>query len=264
LTQTAAEDVTITDLRDLSRAFNRMTASLRQADQLKTTFIADVSHELRTPLTALKGTVETLQDGAVDDLSVRDRFLASMAAETERLIRLVNDLLMLTRADAGALKLRLQPLNLVELACARAEHLAGLAAQREVGLRVIALAEADHGCVSADADRLAQVLDNLLDNALRHSPAGAEVTITLSATVAEVSCAVADTGPGIPAQHLPFIFERFYRADPARSRSLGNSGLGLAIARALVLAHSGRISADSVEGQGTTVTFSLPAAANCL
>ncbi|GIK41776.1 MAG: hypothetical protein BroJett011_56090 [Chloroflexota bacterium] len=263
LHQAAPEDSSITDLRDLSRAFNAMTASLRQADQLKTAFIADVSHELRTPLTALKGTLETLQDGAVDDLSVRDRFLASMAAETERLIRLVNDLLMLTRADAGVLKLRLQPLNLADLVHGRVEYLTGLATQREVGLRIAGPAEAAPTCVSADADRLAQVLDNLLDNALRHSPSGAEVTITLAAANGEISCAVADSGPGIPAQHLPFIFERFYRADPARSRSLGNSGLGLAIARALVLAHGGRITADSVEGQGTTVTFALPAAANC-
>lgn len=263
LNQATPENASITDLRDLSRAFNQMTTSLRQADQLKTTFIADVSHELRTPLTALKGTVETLQDGAVDDLSVRDRFLASMAAETERLIRLVNDLLMLTRADAGALKLRLQPVNLADLVRTRAEYLAGLAVQRQVRLRIIAPAEAGQACVSADADRLAQVLDNLLDNALRHSPKGAEVTITLTSTANEVACAVADTGPGIPAQHLPFIFERFYRADPARSRSLGNSGLGLAIARALVLAQRGSITAHSIEGQGTTVTFVLPVCSNC-
>lgn len=263
LQQVAPEDSPITDLRDLSQAFNRMTTSLRRADQLKTAFIADVSHELRTPLTALKGTIETLQDGAVDDLPARDRFLASLAGETERLIRLVNDLLILTRADYGALKLKLQPINLANLAQARLEYLAGLAAQREVGLRVMGPTEAAQTCISADADRLAQVLDNLLDNALRHSPPGAEVTITLAATAGEVSCAVADSGPGIPAQHLPFIFERFYRADPARSRSLGNSGLGLAIARALVLAHGGRITADSIEGQGTMVTFFLPAAANC-
>jgi two-component system sensor histidine kinase BaeS len=263
LEQTIPEDTNITDLRDLARAFNAMIVSLRRADQLKTAFIADVSHELRTPLTTLKGTIETLQDGAVDDLSARDRFLASLASETERLIRLVNDLLILTRADYGALKLKLQPINLADLAQARLEHLAGLAARREVSLRVVGPVEAAPICVFADADRLAQVLDNLLDNALRHSPRGAEVTITLTAVNGEVSCAVADSGPGIPAQHLPFIFERFYRADPARSRSLGNSGLGLAIARALILAHGGRITADSVKGQGTTVTFLLPAAANC-
>lgn len=263
LEQTAPEDTSITDLRDLARAFNAMTVSLRQADQLKTAFIADVSHELRTPLTALKGTIETLQDGAVDDLPARDRFLASLASETERLIRLVNDLLILTRADYGALKLKLQPINLANLAQARLEHLAGLAAQRQVGLRLAKPTEPGLGCVSADADRLAQVLDNLLDNAIRHSPPGGEVVVTITGEASQITCVVADSGPGIPAQHLPFIFERFYRADPARSRSLGNSGLGLSIARALILAHGGHITAHSVEGQGTTVTFTLPIAPDC-
>lgn len=265
LNQTAPENTAITDLRDLGRAFNTMTTSLRQADQLKTAFIADVSHELRTPLTALKGTIETLQDGAVDDLSVRDRFLASMAAETERLIRLVNDLLILTRADAGALKLQLRPVRLGDVVQARVEHLASLASQRQVCLRVVeaGIGPAPGGYVLVDSDRIAQVIDNLLDNAIRHSPPGAEVTVTVSPTDGEVICAIADSGPGIPAQHLPYIFERFYRADPARSRSLGNSGLGLSIARALVQAHGGRITAHSVEGQGTMVTFVLPTCSNC-
>lgn len=263
LSRIAPEETSITDLRHLARAFNAMTASLRRADQLKAAFIADVSHELRTPLTALKGTIETLQDGAVDDLFARDRFLASLSAETERLIRLVNDLLILTRADAGTLRLQLQPLDLASLACRRVEYLTALAAPRQVRLRVVESEETSASCVWADADRLAQVLDNLLDNAIRHSPPGSEVTVKVAPEADQLCCAVMDSGPGIPAEHLPFIFERFYRADPARSRSLGNSGLGLAIARALILAHNGRITAHSVEGQGATVTFWLPAAANC-
>ncbi len=265
LNQTAPEQSSIADLHDLGRAFNAMTASLRRADQLKTAFIADVSHELRTPLTALKGTLETLQDGAVDDLAVRDRFLASLAAETERLIRLVNDLLTLTRADAGVLKLQLQAVNLGALVRTRAEHLATLAGPQGIRLRVVEAEEAlpPGLVVQADPDRIAQVVDNLLDNAIRHSPPGAEVTITVTPTEDAVTCAIADSGPGIPAQHLPFIFERFYRADPARRRSLGSSGLGLSIARALVQAHGGHITAHSIEGQGTTVTFALPAGQNC-
>jgi two-component system sensor histidine kinase BaeS len=161
------------------------------------------------------------------------------------------------------LKLHPQPLNLADLTNARVESLAGLAAQRNVCLRRVGPAETAPACVAADADRLAQVIDNLLDNAIRHSPPGAEVTITLTQSNGEIICAIADTGPGIPAQHLPFIFERFYRADSARSRSLGNSGLGLSIAQALVLAHGGHIFTHSVEGQGTTVSFSLPALPNC-
>lgn len=263
LSGTASEATSISDLRRLARAFNGMTHNLRQADHLKAAFIADVSHELRTPLTALKGTIETLQDGAVDDLPARDRFLASLAAETERLIRLVNDLLMLTRADAGTLRLQPQPLDLTGLAHRRVEHLTALAAPRQVRLRVVESGERSAALAWADADRLAQVLDNLLDNAIRHSPPGSEVTVTIAPEADQLRCEVADSGPGIPAEHLPFIFERFYRADPARSRSLGNSGLGLAIARALILAHHGRIAAHSVAGQGTTVTFWLPTASNC-
>jgi two-component system sensor histidine kinase BaeS len=257
LGQAVPEDAAIADLRAVGRAFNVMTASLRAADQAKTAFVADVSHELRTPLTVIKGTIETLQDGALDDLDARDGFLASMANETERLIRLVNDLLVLTRADAGALNLQRQPLDLGDLARARVEHLVGLAARRDVSLCVVAKAPAP---TLADPDRIAQVLDNLLDNAIRHSRPGEQVTVAVAPAGGEATCSVADTGPGIPAQHLPFIFDRFYRADAARSRSRGGSGLGLSIARALVLAHGGHIAVQSVENQGTTLTFRLPAA----
>jgi signal transduction histidine kinase len=274
LAQTVPDETTIRDLRDLSRAFNVMIANLRQADQLKTAFVADASHELRTPLTIIKGTVETLQDGAVNDPEVRDKFLTSLANETDRLIRLVNDLLTLTRADAGVLKLRPRPVDVTALARARVEHLASLAAQHEVCcclvqatpivqtakvLETAAPSGPPHFVqVLADADRLAQVFDNLLDNAIRHSPPGQTVTVTVTPTETEVTCAVSDKGPGIPAQHLPFIFERFYRADGARSRSQGNSGLGLSIVRAIVLAHGGQISAQNQPGQGTTIVFSLP------
>ena len=238
-----------------------MTDSLRQADQVKTAFVSDVSHELRTPLTVIKGTIETLQDGALDDLDARDGFLASMANETERLIRLVNDLLVLTRADAGALNLQRQLVDLGDLARARVEHLAGLAARRDVRLRVVAESPAP---TLADPDRIAQVLDNLLDNAIRHSRPGEQVAVAVAPAGDDLTCSVTDTGPGIPARHLPFIFDRFYRADAARSRGRGGSGLGLSIARALILAHGGHIAAASVEGQGTTVTFRLLAAKNRL
>ena len=267
LNQAAPEDPSISELSVLGRAFNTMTTSLRQSDQVKTAFISDVTHELRTPLTVIKGTIETLEDGALDDLQARGPFLASMSVETNRLIRLVNDLLVLTRADAGALNLQPGPLDLLEFARRRGEHFAPLASQRNILIKVTA--EPSSGqkqpapggfAVSADPDRLAQVLDNLLDNALRYSPTGGEVIITLSREASQVTCRVSDSGPGIPANHLPLIFERFYRADPSRDRSQGGSGLGLAIVRGLVLAHGGGVTASSVEGQGTTVTFWLPAA----
>lgn len=260
LQQSVPEDGSIRELDVLGRAFNRMTASLRQADQAKTAFISDVTHELRTPLTVIKGSIETLEDGAADDLEARGRFLASMNRETERLIRLVNDLLVLTRADAGALNLQLRPLDLAELARQRCAHLERRAAQRQVTLRVeqdLLAGSAGDFSITADADRLAQVLDNLLDNAVRYAPPGSAVTVRLARAGGEVTCRVSDCGPGIAPKHLPLLFERFYRADPGRDRGQGGAGLGLAIVRSLVLAHGGRVTVESVEGQGTAFTVWL-------
>jgi signal transduction histidine kinase len=264
LAQSVPEDPAITELALLGRAFNIMTSSLRQADQAKTAFISNVSHELRTPLTVIKGTIETLQDGALDDLAGRGPLLASMSRETERLVRLVNDLLVLTRLDAGALNLKKVSLDLGELATSRCQHFERVAALRQVNLRTVIAPQLPGQCsfpVFADPDRLAQVLDNLLDNAIRYSPPGAEVTVTLAREGDQVACWVADAGPGIAAQHLPLIFERFYRVDQARGRADGGSGLGLSIVRGLVLAHGGRVAASSVEGKGATLTFWLPVAA---
>jgi signal transduction histidine kinase len=250
----------IREVHNLGEAFNRMTANLRQSEQVKNTFIADVTHELRTPLTVIKGTIETLEDGALDDAGGRGPLLTSMQHETDRLIRLVNDLLVLTRADAGALNLKLTAIDLGEIARARCENLSRLANQRQVRLNVEVHQPAE---VQADPDRLSQVLDNLLDNAVRHSPDGSGINITIQPEGHEISCAVSDQGPGISTQHLPFIFERFYRVDTSRGRHSGGSGLGLAIVRSLVMAQGGRVSAESIEGQGTTITFWLPSAQNC-
>jgi two-component system OmpR family sensor kinase/two-component system sensor histidine kinase BaeS len=250
----------IAELAVLGESFNRMTAALRQADQAKTAFISDINHELRTPLTVIKGTIETLQDGAIDDLAARGPFLEAMSRETERLIRLVNDLLVRTRADAGALNLKLAPLDLLEQAATRCQVFAASAAARQVRLRAVCATPGQPCAVLADPDRLVQILDNLLDNALRYSPPGGEVLVTCTPGAGRVLCQVSDSGPGIAAQHLPLIFERFYRVDTARGRGQGGSGLGLAIVRGLVQAHGGQVSAASQPGHGTTVTFWLPAA----
>lgn len=250
---------TIAELHSLALAFNAMIAGLRQSDQARNAFIADVTHELRTPLTVIKGTIETLEDGALDDAAGRGPLLASMQREADRLIRLVNDLLVLTRADAGALQLRIQPLDVAELARQRCEHLAALAARRRIELRVDTSPKQPLTALG-DPDRLAQVLDNLLDNAIRHAAEGTAVTVSLRPAGDELSCAIIDHGPGIPAQHLPLIFERFYRVDASRNRQTGGTGLGLSIVRALVLAQGGRIDARSTEGEGTTITFHLPLA----
>ena len=247
----------ISELDRLGEAFNTMTDSLQHSDQARNAFLADVTHELRTPLTVIKGTAETLEDGAIDDPEGRVSLLASMQRETDRLIRIVNDLLVLTRADAGALHLDLRPLDLAELARSRCDQLTPLAARRRVNLQVAA--EEEWICVLGDSDRLAQVFDNLLDNAIRHTRDDTAVTVTVRREGEEVLCAVEDQGSGIPADHLPFIFERFYRVDSARNRNNGGAGLGLAIVRALVQAQGGHINAQSEEGEGTTITFHLPA-----
>jgi two-component system sensor histidine kinase BaeS len=260
LNQRLPVESAIEELNNLGQAFNIMTESLRQSEQARNAFIADVTHELRTPLTVIKGTIETLEDGALDDLEGRGPLLASMSRESERLIRLVNDLLLLTRADAGSLRMDLRPLDLVELARNRCAHLSPLAAHRRLELRV-AGRETDPEAgfpVLADTDRTAEVLDNLLDNAMRYAPEGSVVTVRLERSGKRVECTVSDCGPGIPAQHLPFIFERFYRVEVSRDRHSGGAGLGLAITRALVQAQGGDIHVRSAEGRGTDFTFWLP------
>ncbi|HRE46703.1 MAG TPA: ATP-binding protein [Aggregatilineales bacterium] len=251
----------VSDLRALSRAFNEMTESLRRADHMKMAFVADVSHELRTPLTVIKGTMETLQDGGVDDLSAREGFLSAAAEETERLIDLVNGLLTLARADGGGLNLHLAALNLTALAQTRVAHFQGIAAKKGIRLSVRPLsmhATDQPVCVWADSGRITQVLNNLLDNALRYSRRGDSVEVVVTPGKTQVTCAVVDSGQGIAAAHLPFLFNRFYRVDGSRNRNLGGSGLGLAISRAIIETHGGTIGVQSREGEGTTLTFILP------
>ncbi len=245
------------ELGRLSRAFNDMTARLRAARQMQVDFVANVSHELRTPLTSVKGTVETLRDGAVDDPEVRDRFLETVERETDRLIRLVNDLLLLSRADSEALNLRREPLDLAELARTTVERLEPQAEVQGLTLRVVTNPSAP--LAWADPDRVEQVLVNLLDNAVKYSRPGGSVTVCIEAGPEGNALAqVRDEGIGIPAADLARIGQRFYRADRARSRTRGGSGLGLAIARALVLAHGGQLWVESQENEGTVVSFSLP------
>jgi signal transduction histidine kinase len=249
----------ISELQRLSGAFNNMAENLRQSDEAKKTFIADVTHELRTPLTVIKGTIETLEDGALDDVEGRGPLLTSMQRETDRLIRLVNELLVLTRADAGTLQLSTQTLDLAELAQARCDVFSNLAARRGIRFAVQEPALESPASVQADPDRISQVIDNLLDNAIRHSPEDSTITIAIEQKDNGWACSITDQGTGIPAQHLPFIFERFYRVDAsrARNRTEAGTGLGLAIAKALVNAQGGHIDAQSSEGKGTTVTFWL-------
>lgn len=245
------------ELGRLSQTFNEMTTRLRAARQTQTDMVANVSHELRTPLTSLKGLVETLRDGAVDDLQVRDTFLETMESETDRLIRLVNDLLLLSRADSDALKLQRQTVNLTQLAQTTIYRLEPLAEERGLILKLDVNPHLPSAWI--DPDRLTQVLVNLLDNAITYSHPGGSVTIKITLADSQwIQLQVQDEGSGIPAAELARLGQRFYRADKARARSQGGHGLGLAIARALVEAHGGRLWVESQEGAGTTVNLTLP------
>ena len=247
------------ELGRLSRTFNDMTARLQAARQMQVDFVADVSHELRTPLTSIKGTVETLRGGAVNDLEVRDRFLETIETETDRLSRLVNDLLLLSRADSTALNLCREAIDLAKLIQTVVDRMTPQAATRDLTLRI----EIDPAAplVWAEADRIEQVLVNLLDNALKYSRSKGTVTVSASATPDRFALVqVRDEGVGITANDLPRIGQRFYRADKARVRAEGGHGLGLAIAQSLVHAHGGELWLNSQEGKGTIVSFTLPPA----
>lgn len=242
------------ELGELARAFRSMNSDLQRTLQARTDLVSNVNHELRTPLTAIKGLIETLRDGAVDDLNARDKFLSSIEGETDRLIRLVNDLLILSRADSQALTLDWEWFDVTGLARACIHELGVSAAARQVSLMVDSPATLVH----ADHDRIHQVLINLLDNAIRYSPADETVRIDISTTENVVTVSVQDRGPGIPAAEQARVFERFYRADKSRARDAGGAGLGLAIALTIVQAHGGNIALESREGHGTTVRFTLP------
>jgi two-component system phosphate regulon sensor histidine kinase PhoR len=232
---------------------------LRRLEQVRTEFVANVSHELRTPLTAIQGYLETLLSGALEEREHARRFLEIVFRHTERLGRLLNDLTDLSNIELGRVSLRFEPTRLDEVVDS---VLAIIASKAESG-RVALATELPSGlpAVSADRDRLAQILINLVDNAVKYTPAGGRVSVRARETGAgAVEVSVADTGAGIPAADLPRITERFYRVDKARSRELGGTGLGLAIVKHLVLAHGGDLAIESVEGQGTTVRFTLPVA----
>jgi signal transduction histidine kinase len=241
------------ELGRLSHTFNQMTARLQAARQMQTDFVANVSHELRTPLTSIKTMIETLRDGALDDDEVREPFLEILDSETERLIRLVNDLLLLSRVDSQGLHLRRTTVALDALI---QKALSPLMEQYPSRIHI---QKTEQMCVSVDADRIAQVFINVTHNALTYSPPHSAVTLTACRqAAAEVLITISDEGIGIPAADLPRIGQRFYRTDSARSRLQGGSGLGLAIARALVEAHTGQLWLSSTEGVGTQVHFTLP------
>jgi two-component system phosphate regulon sensor histidine kinase PhoR len=231
---------------------------LRRLERVRTEFVANVSHELRTPLTSIRGYLETLLDGALEEPAHARRFLEIAHTHAERLSRLVDDLLQLSDIETGKVVLKPTPLTLQEMAAGVFATFANQAALKSLTL----LEQVPPGLrVYADWDRLTQILVNLVDNALKYTLE--EGTIALGATPGPrgfVTIRVADTGIGIPSTDLPRVTERFYRVDKARSRELGGTGLGLAIVKHLTQAHGGELWIESALGKGTTVYFTLPAA----
>jgi two-component system phosphate regulon sensor histidine kinase PhoR len=232
--------------------------TLRRLERVKIEFVANVSHELRTPLTAIRGYLETLLDGAIDEPEHARRFLQIASSHAERLSRLVDDLLQLSNIETGKVVLAPEPLALAELASG---IVAMFEAQATRGGVTLSNEVPPHLAVLADRDRLVQILVNLLDNAVKYTPAGGRITLGAGpGPGGRVEVHVTDTGIGIPSTDLPRITERFYRVDKTRSRELGGTGLGLAIVKHLVQTHGGEIRVESELGKGTTVRFTLPAA----
>ena len=242
------------ELGELALNFNQMAARLEQVEDMRRQLIGDVAHELRTPLTTIKGTMEAL----IDDVLPGDaETFQQVYREADRLQRLVSDLQELSRVEARAYALARRPLPVSSLMTTLISRLGRQFEEKGVGLRTDV--PADLPPILGDEDRLGQVLLNLVGNALQYTPAGGSVAVSVRRQGSEIQFVVADTGIGISVEHLPHLFDRFYRVDKSRSRAAGGSGIGLTIARHLVEAHGGTLHAESSgPGKGSTFTFSLP------
>jgi len=242
------------EIGELARAFNAMADALESQESLRRGLVTDVAHELRTPLTNLRCQIESIQDGLApaDEANIR-----SLHEETLLLGRLVDDLQDLALVEAGRLPLHRETVRLAPAVDAALAAVRPRATERGVALH----AEVAGNPPAADVDpaRLAQILRNLLANAITHTPRDGAITVSARAADGAVAIAIQDSGPGIAVEHLPHVFDRFYRADPSRARATGSTGLGLAIVKQLVEAHGGRVRVESEPGHGACFTFTLPA-----
>ncbi|NJN17360.1 MAG: HAMP domain-containing protein [Oscillochloris sp.] len=242
------------ELAALSQSVNQLAEALDQTENRRLALLADVTHELRTPLATIGGYMEGMLDGVIRPEPATFNLVLH---EANRLQRLIEDLELLSRVEAGQLPVIARPVDLPRLLRDVAAPFEPRFAAKQVTLTVV---EADVPLVWADPDRVAQVLINILSNALRYTPGGGHVAICANEREEMVQVEVSDSGPGIAADHLPHVFERFYRVDKSRARHSGGSGIGLAIARHLIYAQGGEISAHSEGlGQGATFRFTLPA-----
>jgi len=243
------------ELGELARAFNAMAEGLTRLEQLRQNMVTDVAHELRTPLSNVRGYLEALRDGVMEPTP---ETIASVYEEAMLLNRLVDDLQELAMAEAGQLKLVCQPVDIREVIDKAVQSLKSRAIEKEVSLERDL--PDDLPLVEADAERLGQVLRNLMKNAIVNTPPGGKITVQARTVDSQVEVSVQDNGTGISAEHLPYVFERFYRADQSRARSTGGAGLGLAIVKQLVEAQGGQVAIDSQVDAGTRVSFTSPIA----
>ena len=246
------------ELERLSVSLNRMVARLDEAFTHVRRFTADASHELRTPLTVLRGELEAAAQKDGLDPELRE-VLGSALEETERLSKIVESLLAISRLDAGEARVERARIDLAELAATTTEQLRLLAEDKNISLASRAGTRVE---VEGDRARLKQVIVNLLDNAIKYTPEGGSVELAVRAGDESAVLEVSDSGVGIPSDALPHIFERFYRVDKARSRQMGGSGVGLAIVKSICAAHGGRVRVASEEGKGSRFSVELPLAQN--
>jgi signal transduction histidine kinase len=241
------------EIGELARTFNSMADDLERAEKLRRNLVADTAHELRTPLSNIKGYLEAIRDGIITPDTVT---IDSLHEEASLLSKLVDDLQELALANTRELKLVRQPEDITVVINQAITSIHGQAMSKEITLHKEL--PGDIPPCDIDSQRIGEVLRNLLSNAVTHTPRSGSITVTASVAGNRVAVSVADTGEGIPAEELPFIFERFYRVDKSRSRKTGGSGLGLTIAKRYVEAHGGQINAHSEVGKGSRFTFTVP------
>jgi two-component system, OmpR family, phosphate regulon sensor histidine kinase PhoR len=228
---------------------------LRKLEAFRRDFVADVSHELKTPIFAAQGFVHTLLDGAMKEKAVRKKFLKKAAKSLDGLDLLVQDLLILSQIETGQIKMRFSEVDMYALTHEVFEQFKGKSSKKDIALRVEGAVR--RVPVYADAQRIGQVMTNLISNAINHSEAGSEVIVSFSIKKKSVVTSVKDSGEGIPAEHINRIFERFYRVDKSRSREKGGTGLGLAIVKHILDGHNSKPQVESKPGRGSIFSFKL-------
>jgi signal transduction histidine kinase len=246
------------EIGSLGQTFNAMADSLAKVENNRREFLANVSHELKTPIASIQALAEALADGVASRPEHQQRYLATIVGESQRIDRLIRDLLDLSQLEAGELTVVPEKTDLAAFLHRETAKYSHLLTEKNLSLRIDVPENLPP--VLADGGRLAQVIDNLVSNAVRHSPADAAIDITARPVAGKIVIAVSDSGPGIPPEDQPHIWDRFYRVDKSRARSGGGTGLGLAIVKRLVQAMDGEITLESTVGKGAKFTFTLPVA----